>query len=79
MTRIDWSDLLYPTWDQFISELRDQYGEPQIWGGIVEEPTQLKSRHRWAQGRRRGGGTGMPRPCVWVQDNIYTWYLLKWR
>ncbi len=80
MKRIEWTDFPYsPQWDDFTLDLQTQFGEPQIWNGLVEEPVQLKSPYRWARGRHRGGGSGLPRSCVWVIDEIYTWYLLKWR
>lgn len=77
MKRIEWWDPPVP-WDRFLQELRDCYGEPQPWPHLWEEPQRLEPPHKWALGQRRGGGSGMPRPCVWIDTDVYTWYVLKW-
>ena len=77
MKRIGWTDLVRPGWNPFIRDLQDTFGAPQLWtGSVTTEPGHLGSPHQWALGRHYSGHH--PEVCVWVTDEVYTWYMLRW-
>ncbi len=55
-----------------IEWLTELFGEPQVWGGEIVQPVQLKKDYRWAHKRTVSTNT------VWCDSDVFMLYRLKW-
>lgn len=56
------------------------YGQPQRYFAVMKEPTRLGISYKWASGEHRSTtGRAEFYRSIWCDDEIYAWYVLRWK
>lgn len=63
---------------EVIAWFLETFGDPQEWGEMIDEPTQLEPGYNWADGRHVPFGWMESIPCIWCTEKAYMLYTLRW-